>query len=72
MTENAGANSFGYLADDELWRATPTFSYRPPGLGESLSRQGLALVCLVAWLVAALALSAIAVSRQRVVAEARS
>ena len=72
MIENAGANSFGYMADEELWRATPAFSYQPPGLDESLARQGLAVVCLVVWLVGALAFAVVAVSRQRVVAGAGS
>ncbi|MEM7357266.1 MAG: DUF3526 domain-containing protein [Acidobacteriota bacterium] len=53
MTHNAGEASFGYLADEALWGATPTFDYRPPGLGEVLARQLAAFAWLAVWLVAA-------------------
>ena len=67
MTVHAGEASFGYLADDELWRSSPTFDYEPPGLGALLTRQAPALVLLAGWLIAAAALALRATSRMRVI-----
>ena len=66
MTRNAGEASFGYLADEALWRAAPTFDYRPPGLGEVLPRQLPAFAGLAAWLALALTLAVRAAGRLRV------
>ncbi|MEO1368164.1 MAG: DUF3526 domain-containing protein [Acidobacteriota bacterium] len=71
MTENAGEASFGYLADEALWEASPTFSYRPPDLGTALGRQGPAFAWLGAWLLAGFGLAALAVRRLRILPGAR-
>lgn len=63
MTYNAGDAAFGYLADEGLWRASPTFEYQPPGLGQVLGRQLPALAWLALWLVIALAVAVRAVGR---------
>ena len=67
MTVNAGAASFAYLADEELWRRTPTFEYRPPALGQVLGRQLPAFLWLALWLGAAVALAVRESGRLRVI-----
>ena len=66
MTHHARGADFGYLADEALWRATPTFHYRPPALGEVLARQAPACAWLVAWLAVAVAFAVSAAGRLRV------
>ena len=67
MTLNAGEASFAYLADEGLWRQTPTFTYQPPDLGEVLGRQLPAFLWLALWLAAAAALAVREAGRLRVI-----
>lgn len=53
MTENAGDNSFGYLANEDLWAEAPVFQYRAPSLAATLSAQKPAFGILALWLLAA-------------------
>ncbi len=66
MAYNASGADFGYLADKQLWEASPTFSYEPPALGEVLAGQAPALGGLAAWLVLAAGLAMTATGRLRV------
>jgi ABC-2 type transport system permease protein len=47
-----------YTAGPELWRTVPEFRYDPPTTGAVLSFNGLSLVLMAAWLLAALAFAA--------------
>ncbi|MEM6792927.1 MAG: DUF3526 domain-containing protein [Acidobacteriota bacterium] len=66
LTYNSGEASFGYLADEALWRSAPEFTYRAPALAATLRDQAPALVLLAAWLLAALLVAGRAVSRLKI------
>lgn len=72
MASHAGEAGFGYLADESLWAEAPAFSYRPPGTGEALARQGPAFGWLLVWFVGSGGLAASAVGRLQVVPGGRS
>ncbi|MEM7049216.1 MAG: DUF3526 domain-containing protein [Acidobacteriota bacterium] len=72
LTHNAGEAAFGYLADVELWRAAPTFTYQPPGLAGVLRQQIPAFAWLGLWLAAATILAARAGRRLQVLPGGRA
>jgi ABC-2 type transport system permease protein len=66
MTEHAGKQDFGYLAQPAVWANVPAFVYAAPATSWVLRQQALSLALLALWLLAATLAALVATKRMRI------